>query len=79
MVSTGTSLLSDNTHFDEPSVQLMGQRYAEKILEHVYPTNKTKALGEQQCLPKAEKILSNGQMYIVINNQKFSLLGQTIY
>lgn len=79
VVSTGTSLLSDNTHFDEPSVQLMGQRYAEKILEHVYPTNKTTALGEQQCLPKAEKILSNGQMYIVINNQKFSLLGQTIY
>lgn len=79
VISEGCTLLSDNTHFDEASVKLMGQRYAEKILEHVYPTNKTTALDEQQCLPNAEKILCNGQMYIVINNQKFSLLGQTIY
>ena len=79
VVSTGTSLLSDNTHFDEPSVQLMGLRYAEKILEHVYPVKKITALDQQPCLPNAEKILSNGQMYIVINNKKISLLGQTIY
>lgn len=79
VVSTGTSLLSDNTHFDEPSVQLMGLRYAEKILKHVYPVKKITALDQQPCLPNAEKILSNGQMYIVVNNKKISLLGQTIY
>ena len=34
--SEGTTLMEDNTHFDEQSYILMGKRYAEKIIEHVY-------------------------------------------
>lgn len=37
----GTTLMSDNTHFDEASVRLLGERYAAKILEHVYPSSST--------------------------------------
>ena len=46
--SEGCTLLSDNTHFDETSVKKLGQRYAERMLEHVYqssdpkPTKKSK-------------------------------------
>ena len=39
--SEGTTLMEDNTHFDEQSYILMGERYAEKIMEHVYGDRKT--------------------------------------
>lgn len=79
VVSTGTSLLSDNIHFDEPSVQLLGQRYAEKILEHVYPSNGAlSGMESLQTMPEAQKILCNGHLYIRINGKKMSLLGQII-
>ncbi len=32
----GTSLMGDNIHFDAPSVRLLGKRFADKIIEHVY-------------------------------------------
>lgn len=34
--SEGCTLLSDNTHFDEASVKVLGQRYGERMVEHVY-------------------------------------------
>ncbi len=80
VISEGTTMLSDNTHFDEASVKLMGQRYAEKILEHVYPSSITPSGVEQlQTMSDARKVLSNGQMYIIINDKKISLLGQQIH
>lgn len=78
VVSTGTSLLSDNTHFDEPSVQLMGQRYAEKMLQHVYPAKATTAVDWQQWAPIAKKVCTNGHFYILVNDKKISILGQQI-
>ena len=79
VISEGCTLLSDNTHFDEASVKLMGQRYAEKILEHVYPNHQTTALDEVMQASKAVKVLQDGQMVIVHHDKKTNLLGQTIY
>ncbi|MFZ4582737.1 MAG: sialate O-acetylesterase, partial [Paludibacter sp.] len=45
IVTDGTSLLPDGIHFDEPSAKLLGERYADKILQHVYSNSTaTKAL-----------------------------------
>ena len=79
VVSEGTVLMSDNAHFDEPSVQLMGERYAEKILHHVYPKNQTTALDTTPQKSGIVKVLQDGQIYILRNNQIMTLLGQTIY
>jgi len=38
IVTDGTSLLPDGIHFDAPSTKLLGERYAEKIIHHVYST-----------------------------------------
>jgi len=38
IVTDGTSLLPDGIHFDAPSAKLLGERYAEKIIQHVYST-----------------------------------------
>jgi len=35
-MATGTILLSDGIHWDEPSVLMMGERYADKVLQDVY-------------------------------------------
>lgn len=80
VTSVGTTLMSDNTHFDEPSVKLMGQRYAEKMLEHVYnaPVS-TNLVMTSLPIVDAMKVLQDGQMYILVNNTKISLLGQKIY
>ena len=79
VVSTGTSLMSDDTHFDEPSVQLMGQRYAEKILEHVYSSNDKPSGIEvsQESFNQngVYKILDHGQLCIQKNGVRYSVLG----
>lgn len=36
VMATGTLLLPDGIHWDEPSVLMMGERYADKFLETVY-------------------------------------------
>ena len=41
ITNEGLTLMEDNTHFDEQSYILMGERYAEKIMEHVYGDRKT--------------------------------------
>jgi hypothetical protein len=41
IVTTGTSLLSDGIHFDEPSVKLIGERYADKLIEDLYSSTGT--------------------------------------
>ena len=84
VVSSGTSTLSDNTHFDEASVQLMGQRYADKILEHVYVQRtkdpSTKYEGTMYDVQR-DKVLSveDGIVYIVVEGKKMNLLGQPKY
>ena len=79
VTSEGTSTLSDDTHWDSPSVQIMGKRYAEKMLLHVYPNHQTTALDEVMQASKAVKVLQDGQMVIVHHDKKTNLLGQTIY
>ena len=84
VVSTGVSMMSDNTHFDEASVQLMGQRYADKILEHVYVQRtkdpSTKYEGTIYDVQR-DKVLSveDGIVYIVVEGKKMNLLGQPKY
>jgi len=49
VVTDGTTLLSDGIHFDEPSVKLMGERYADKIIQHIYSnTTATKELKKNE-------------------------------
>jgi hypothetical protein len=36
VMATGTILLADGIHWDEPSVLMMGERYADKFLQDVY-------------------------------------------
>jgi hypothetical protein len=36
IVTDGTSLLPDGIHFDEPSAKLLGERYADKLIQHIY-------------------------------------------
>lgn len=52
-VSTeGTSLLSDGTHFDASSVKLLGERYAEKLIEKVFFTTSLKeAVDKKNNIP----------------------------
>jgi hypothetical protein len=39
IIATGTTLLSDGVHWDEPSVLMMGERYADKFLADVYSSD----------------------------------------
>lgn len=84
VISEGTTMLSDNTHFDEASVKLMGQRYADKILEHVYVQRtkdpSTKYEGTMYDVQR-DKVLSveDGIVYIVVEGKKMNLLGQPKY
>ena len=75
----GTSLMSDDTHFDEPSVLLMGQRYAEKMLQHVYPSDNMpsglETADENHNLNSITKILDHGQLCIQKNGVRYSVLG----
>lgn len=75
----GTSLMSDDTHFDEPSVQLMGKRYAEKMLQHVYPASPTPSGLETADNSRNQnsiiKILDHGQLCIQKNGVRYSVLG----
>lgn len=63
-VSTeGTALLSDDTHFDTESVILLGGRYGEKVLEHVYPDAVGDAI-ENNVVTPAQFYTSQGTLYI---------------
>lgn len=44
VVTDGTTLLPDGIHFDEPSVKLLGERYADKLIQHIYSTTSTPLL-----------------------------------
>ena len=53
VVTEGTTLLSDGIHFDEPSVKLLGERYADKLIEHVFGTStKTSVVNKNTNMPK---------------------------
>lgn len=76
--STGTTLLSDNTHFDEPSVKMIGQRYAEVMLKHVYPNRQQETELTQVIVPASRftKKMENGQLIIKKDNITYTLVGQ---
>ena len=61
IVAQGTALLSDGIHFDVASNILMGQRYAQKVIEHVYtPTtalNKLPASSVMKIWRENDKLL----------------------
>ncbi len=65
VTTTGTALLSDNTHFDEPSVKILGQRYAEKIIEHLYSGGTSVNLPKENILPT---VITNGNGLILENS-----------
>ncbi len=48
IVTDGTSLLADGIHFDEPSAKLLGERYAEKIINNVYSNTDTKSVKKNE-------------------------------
>lgn len=75
--SEDCSLLSDNTHFDEAGAKRIGQRYAEKVLQHVYP-NREQPTGLNGMIVQekfSKKILKNGQFVIMKNDVSYTLLG----
>lgn len=47
-LTAGTSLLPDGIHFDEPSAKLLGERYAEKIIQGVYSNTDTKTVKKNE-------------------------------
>lgn len=80
VVSTGTALLSDNIHFDEASVKLLGQRYAEKVLQHAYRSNNAPSqLNNIEENNVYCKYILNNQFIILRNGVNYDALGKRIY
>ncbi len=48
VVTDGTNLLSDGLHFDEPSVKLLGERYAEKIIDKLYKNTEIESVKKKE-------------------------------
>lgn len=70
--SVGTSLLSDGIHFDAASVLLMGQRYAEKMLQHVYPERQVvTALPTVTESSVCIKRIEQGQLILEKNGKRY--------
>ena len=67
IVTDGTSLLPDGIHFDEPSAKLLGERYADKIIQHIYSTTSTPLL-KKNDLPK---VTSQNEVLNIQNNNEF--------
>lgn len=68
IVTDGTSLLPDGIHFDEPSAKLLGERYADKLIQHIYSnTTATKAI-KKNDLPK---VTSRNEVLNIQNNNEF--------
>jgi hypothetical protein len=68
IVTDGTSLLPDGIHFDAPSAKLLGERYAEKIIQHVYNTTLNPTL-KKNDFPTFRKIdegmkVENGNNFV---------------
>ena len=61
IMATGTILLSDGIHWDEPSVLMMGERYADKFLVDVYNVSATEN-------PKSDNLPT-----ITVNNAQLKL------
>lgn len=53
-LTNGTSLLSDNIHFDGPSAKLLGQRFAEKIIQNIYASTDNKTIKKNEKLQFAQ-------------------------
>lgn len=81
VTSDSCTLLSDNTHFDEASVRILGKRYAEKMLLHVYSTESTPSGMEstqQENKYNITKFFKDGQLYIKKNGVLYSMLGHRL-
>lgn len=52
IVTDGTSLLPDGIHFDEPSAKLLGERYADKLIQHIYSNSTSTKEIKKNDLPK---------------------------
>lgn len=81
VTSDSCTLLLDNTHFDEASVRIIGKRYAEKMLLHVYSTVSTPSGVEstqQDNKYSITKFFNDGQLYIKKNGVLYSVLGHRL-
>jgi len=83
ITTEGTSMLSDNIHFDTPSNIILGERYAQKIIEMVYPdtsipdtgypNDKLFKIQTGQGFIKIDKISHDAELYIYnLNSQLVS-------
>ncbi len=75
-MATGTLLLGDGIHWDEPSVLMMGERYADKFLQDVYNVSTVKIATMSESL-KVFVSASNLKIDCLLNSVNFSLYDVT--
>lgn len=72
IMATGTILLSDGIHWDEPSVVMMGERYADKFYQDVYQATSTVDINGNS-IPKISTIVGKLKIENIKSNTTLRL------
>lgn len=70
VITDGTSLLADGIHFDEPSVKLLGERYAEKIIQNLYNSTVVPLINKNELF----SVTQFGKQFKIQNHENDGIL-----